>query len=324
TSSSSGRNWRRRSRSSGSRPRWPPACGLLQGTFSSSAAGWLLSLASWGSPPDAIPGAGDVLESPGPHHFEHGVEVAAFGGQMILRSWRVLAVEHALDDPVAFEAPYAVCQHVGRHALVGGQELAEAGLAGGQVAGEEQCPAVADHVQSAGDWAVGSELISPTTRGLAAAALDHSISLREATCAGLALGNSVLSLQSPAIVRRKPRSPWPGAVYVCGLARVRLAYVASVAARNARASGTTAAPSACGQWPAKPSSRPSRSGRTSGEVGTLLGNLHGARRRSDTGEDRRMAWIASLEASSGDSAITVAGRSKRWSASARGSARSVP
>lgn len=58
--------------------------------------------------------------------------------------------------------------------------------------------------------------------------------------------------------------------------------------------------------------------------GPSWGNLHGAGRRSDTGEDRRMAWIASLEASSGDSAITVAGRSKRWSACARGSARSVP
>src|SRR5262249_60396164 len=134
-------------------------------------------------------------------------EVAGFGGQVIFRSWRVLAVEPTVDDPVAFQPPHAVGQHVGRDALVGCQELAEAGLAGDQVAGEEQCPAVADHVQGAGDGAVGSRTFGPTTRGLAAAALGHSIlSLGDATGPWLAFGNSVLSLQSRAIVRRRGRA----------------------------------------------------------------------------------------------------------------------
>src|SRR5262249_42961789 len=124
-------------------------------------------------------------------------EVAAFGGQMIFRSWRGLAVEHAVDDAVAFQPSHAVGQHVGRDALVGGQELAEAGLARDPGAGEQECPAGAGHGQGGGDGAVGSRTCSPTTRGLAAAALGHSIlSLGNATAPWLAFGNSVLSLQS--------------------------------------------------------------------------------------------------------------------------------
>src|SRR5215471_8118545 len=69
-------------------------------------------------------------------------------------------------------------------------------------------------------------------------------------------------------------------------------------------------------------------GRQKGHYGWIRGGDRLAAwaygRRQDRGAPRRMALIDWLEASSGDSAITVAGRSKRRSAFASGSARSVP
>jgi hypothetical protein len=81
-------------------------------------------------------------------------KLAAPVGQVVLEAARVLAVGDAADQARVFEALEAIGEQVGRDVFGRGQEFAEALLAVEQVADDEQCPAVADDVERAGDGAV--------------------------------------------------------------------------------------------------------------------------------------------------------------------------
>ena len=98
--------------------------------------------------------AGDVLETPRGKRADGATKIAAFVGQTVLESPRVLAVGGAGDEALTFEAFESVGEDVGGDVLGGGEELRIASFSAQEVAHQQEGPSIADDVEGAGDRAV--------------------------------------------------------------------------------------------------------------------------------------------------------------------------
>src|SRR5207245_8218673 len=93
---------------------------------------------------------GEVRHAPCRHGIQYAAEPAALVRQVVLGPRRTLAVGDALDQALLFEPLQPLGQQVGRDLLLRGEKLAVAGLAGQQIAHDQQRPAIAEQVQRAG------------------------------------------------------------------------------------------------------------------------------------------------------------------------------
>src|SRR5258707_1152626 len=84
------------------------------------------------------PRPGELRQPPRRHGVYDRPEGLAAIGQMVLKSWRPLAVG------------------LGRDVLGRAQELAEAVLAGEQITNHQQRPAIPDDIETIGDWTHGT------------------------------------------------------------------------------------------------------------------------------------------------------------------------
>src|SRR5919202_456573 len=106
--------------------------------------------------PRAALRARELRQAPGGERVDGRAERAAAVGQLVLDARRALAVGAAFDEAFALQALQALGQDVGRDLLGRIEKLAETALAGQQVADHQQRPAIADHVEGAGDRTGGA------------------------------------------------------------------------------------------------------------------------------------------------------------------------
>jgi hypothetical protein len=95
---------------------------------------------------------GQVLVAPAQQRDDDGVQVAAGGGQVVLKARRVLAVAAALQDPGAGQGAEPGRQRVTRRAGAV-HHLVEPAVAEEHLTHGQQGPLLADDVQGAGDRA---------------------------------------------------------------------------------------------------------------------------------------------------------------------------
>src|SRR5581483_3765851 len=94
----------------------------------------------------------DVAVTPLHEREQHEAELTSLLRQPVLEALGPLAVGDALDDRLVDEAAETVGEHVARDAEAV-EELVEAAVAEHEVAHHEQRPAVAHHLERAGDRA---------------------------------------------------------------------------------------------------------------------------------------------------------------------------
>src|SRR6266849_1982258 len=117
----------------------------------------LARLVRVGLTPGAAARARELNQTPGGDGIDHRPELAPALGQVIVQAERMLAVRRAGDHARALETFEALGQNVGRNMLGRCRKLAEARLAGEQVADHEQSPAIAQDVERARDRAARAE-----------------------------------------------------------------------------------------------------------------------------------------------------------------------
>jgi hypothetical protein len=97
--------------------------------------------------------AHDVLVPPCPQGAEHGPQISALRGQLVLEALGALLVAAPLEDPVLDEPSEAVAEDRAREPEPR-LEVGEAPDADGGLAQDQQRPAVADDLERRGDGAV--------------------------------------------------------------------------------------------------------------------------------------------------------------------------